>query len=386
MATVVVGGAVANKHRQGGSIWVRMSWAEALRSAGFDVLFVEQIDEHACVDASGAPSSFEKSANLATFKSTMEEFGLSGSSALICPDGPRIEGMEADDLLARAAEAELLVNIGGHLRWQPLLRRLRRRAFVDLDPGFTQIWHAEGRAIGVDEHDLHFTVGMNVGTSACPLPTGGIRWRAIRQPVMLDRWPQADGSELSRFTTVASWRGAYGPAAWGGHSYGVKAHEFRRFLLLAREVDASFALALDIHAADGSDIDRLGAHGWQLVDPVAAAATTGDFRRFVQGSGAEFSPAQGIYVHTRSGWFSDRTVRYLASGRPALVQDTGFGRHLPTGEGLIAFSTLDEATAGARRLLADYGRHRAAARRIAEEHFAPEHAIRPLLEDAGVSP
>jgi hypothetical protein len=297
-----------------------------------------------------------------------------------------VEGIETGELLARAAGADLLVNLGGHLRWQPLLRLVRRRAFVDLDPGFTQIWHAEGRPIGVGEHNLHFTVGMNVGTPRCPLPTNGIRWRPIRQPVVLERWQEAPGDELTSFTTVASWRGAYGPAVWAGRNYGVKAHEFRRFLPLAREVQAPFELALDIHAGDGADIEQLGAHGWRLVDPQTAAAGTGDFRRFVQGSGAEFSPAQGIYVHTCSGWFSDRTVRYLASGRPALVQETGFDQHLPTGEGLISFSTLEEATAGARQLLADYGRHRVAARRIAEEHFASERAIRPLLEDADVAP
>ena len=385
MTTVVVSGAVANKHRQGGSVWVRMSWAEALRRAGFDVLFVEQIDEQACVDSEGAPSSFEGSANLATFDRTMEDFGLDGSAALVCTDGPRVHGMDADDLMARAGEAELLVNLGGHLRWAPLLRLLRRRAFVDLDPGFTQIWHAEGRPLGIEEHELHFTVGMNVGTPRCPLPTNGVGWRPIRQPVMLDRWPQAGGDELVSFTTVASWRGAYGPAVWAGQSYGVKAHEFRRFLALAHEVDARFELALDIQPGDGADIRQLGANGWRLVDPAAAAAT-GDFRRFVQSSGAEFSPAQGIYVHTCSGWFSDRTVRYLASGRPALVQETGFGHHLPTGEGLLSFSTLDEARAGARRLLGDYDHHRAAARRIAEEYFASERAVAPLLEAAGVSP
>jgi hypothetical protein len=386
MTTVVVSGAVANKHRQGGSIWVRMSWAEAFRRAGFRVLFVEQIDPAACVDAAGAPASFEDSANLATFDRTMEEFGFAGSAALVCPDGPRVHGMEADDLLTRAEGAELLVNIGGHLRWEPLMRRLRRRAFVDLDPGFTQIWHAEGRRVGVEGHGLHFTVGMNVGTPRCPLPTSGIRWRPVRQPVVLDRWPVTGPGGLESFTTVASWRGAYGPASWNGRSYGVKAHEFRRFLPLAHEVDARFELALDIHPGDGADIERLGEHGWRLLDPVAAAGGTQQFRRFVQGSGAEFSPAQGIYVHTSSGWFSDRTVRYLASGRPALVQDTGFAEHLPTGEGLLTFRTLAEARDGARRLLADPDRHRAAARRIAEEHFSCEHAIAPLLEEAGVAP
>jgi hypothetical protein len=387
VTTVFVSGAVANKHRQGGSIWVRMSWADALRDAGLEVVFVEQIDARDCVDAAGAPTRFEDSANAAAFAAAMEEFGFAG--ALVCPDGDgaRVQGdLGLDELFARADGAALLVNIGGHLRWEPLLRRLRSRAFVDLDPGFTQIWHAEGRDVGVAAHDLHFTVGLNIGTPACALPTGGLRWRPVRQPVALRRWAAAPGDALERFTTVASWRGAYGPASWAGRGYGVKAHEFRRFLAVSGEVrEARFEVALDIHPGDRADSERLRAHGWRLRDPSALAGTSA-FRRYVRTSGAEFSPAQNIYVDTHSGWFSDRTVRYLACGRPALVQDTGFSEHLPTGEGLLAFSTLDEAVAGARELLADYPRHRAAARRIAAEHFDGPRAIAPLLDAAGLAP
>ena len=163
MALVVVSGALANKHRHGGSAWVRMSWAEALRDAGFEVLFVEQLDEASCVDAAGRPAPFERSANLAAFRAVTGAFGFAGSAALVRPDGGRVEGMALDELLERAARAELLVNIGGHLRWAPLLERLPHRAFVDLDPGYTQIWHAEGRDVGLDGHALTFTVGMNVG-------------------------------------------------------------------------------------------------------------------------------------------------------------------------------------------------------------------------------
>jgi len=385
MTTIVVSGAIANKHRHGGSSWVRMSWAEALRDAGFDVLFVEQIDEAACVDAAGRPERFERSANLAAFRAVTQAFDFAGSAALICPDGPRVAGMALEDVLARVAQADLLVNIGGHLRWRPLLERIERRAFIDLDPGYTQLWNAEGRDVGLAGHDLLFTVGTNIGTSRCDLPTGGLTWRPIRQPVVLDRWPWAeDGEDLSGFTTVASWRGAYGPLAWKGRPLGVKAHEFRRFLALPAAAGLPFTVALDIHAGDERDAEALRRHGWDL-RAGATVARTDAFRRFVQRSGAEFSPAQGVYVGTRSGWFSDRTVRYLASGRPALVQDTGFGADLPVGEGLMSFRTVEDAVAGAREIAADYGRHRAAARQIAEEYFAADVAIAPLLEAAGLT-
>lgn len=386
MTTVLVSGAIANKHARGGSIWVRASWADALRDAGFDVVFVEQIDERDCVDAAGAPARFEDSANVAAFEAAMGEFTLTG--ALVCP-GEQVRvagGLGLDELLQRAGDAALLVNLGGHLRWEPLLRRPAMRAFVDLDPGFTQIWHAEGRDVGLAGHELHFSVGLNVGTPACELPAGGLHWRPIRQPVTLRRWRAAPGETCGGFTTVASWRGAYGPASWGGRGYGVKAHEFRRFLAISEQVpEARFEVALDIHPGDRADIDRLRAHGWSLRDPAALAAPR-DFRRYVRSSGAEFSPAQNIYVDTNSGWFSDRTVRYLACGRPALVQDTGFSEHLPTGAGLLAFRTAEEAVAGARELLGDYARHRAAARSIATEYFDGPRAIAPLLAAAGLTP
>src|SRR6185436_9145728 len=246
---------------------------------------------------------FATSANAATFRAVTERFNFAGDAALVCPDDGRVIGMSHDELLERLGEAELLVNIGGHLRWRPALERLPRRVFVDLDPGYTQIWHASGGdAAGLEQHELHFTVGANVGSARCDLPTGGIEWRPIRQPVVLDRWPVAAEAPrtFAGFTTVASWRGEYGRPVWEGRSYGLKVHEFRRYATLPGTTGLPFAVALDIHPALVGDVEG--------------------FQRFVRGSGAEFSAAQGVYVETRSGWFSDRTVSYLASGRPALVQ------------------------------------------------------------------
>jgi len=387
--TIVVAGALANKHRHGGSAWVRLSWAEALRELGFDVLFVEQIAAVDCVDEHDEPTDFVDSANAATFCAATEAFGFGGDAALVCPDDDRVLGMTHEELLERLGAAALLVNLSGHLRWRPALERTPHRVFVDLDPGYTQIWHASGGdAAGLEGHELHFTVGANVGTTGCDLPTGGIRWRPIRQPVVLDRWPLPppdECSDFNGFTTVASWRGAYGRPVWEGRSYGLKAHEFRRYASLPEHTGLPFAAALDIHPADAHDADRLRAGGWTLLDPSLVGDVEG-FRRFVRCSSAEFSTAQGVYVETRSGWFSDRTVRYLASGRPALVQDTGFSEHLPVGEGLLAFATPDEARAGAHAIVADYAHHSAAARAVAERCFAPAPALAPLLDAAGVAP
>lgn len=279
------------------------------------------------------------------------------------------------------ARADLLVNISGNLQRQDFRDQCRRSAYVDLDPGFTQIWYEQG-SLGarLDGHDLYFSVGTNVGSDRCDLPTGDIEWRPMLPPVVLEEWPQSTERASGHFTTVATWRGPFGPVEWDRRRFGLKVHEFRKFLSLPQIVDAQFDVALSIHAADGADLEVLEAQGWCVVDPRRVAGTPDGFRDYVAGSMAEFSVAQGIYVASRSGWFSDRTTRYLASGRPALVQDTGVGSLLPTGEGLVTFSTLDEARAGAESIVSDFRAHSLAARSVAETYFDSDVVLGAFLE------
>lgn len=375
MSVVIVAGALANKPHNGGGAWERLSWVTGLRRLGCDVYFVEQI---AAID----------SARHDWFASVTEWFGLSGRAALVDVGGKECAGMSSSRLREIAASADLLVNLSGHLTLKPLLAGPRRKVYVDVDPGYTQIWHADpATTFSVDGHDDYFTIGENIGTTDCPIPTGGIRWQPIRQPVVLDGWPVSPPRDSGRFTTVASWRGAYGPVQFGDRTFGVKAHEFRKVVSLPRLLGmASFEVALDIHSGEARDLATLHEYGWQITDPIAAAGTPEAFRRYIQDSAAEFSVAQSIYVETNSGWFSDRTVRYLASGKPALVQDTGFGRHLPIGEGLVSFRTLDEAAAGAKRILTNYDRHCRAARAIAAEFFDSDKVLGRFLGEVGIAP
>ena len=385
---VIVAGALANKPFNGGEAWVRLSWALGLRRLGFRVYFVEQIARETCVDADGAVAAFEQSVNLAYFREVTGRFGLGDVSALVYAGGEACAGMGWGELLEVAGAAELLVNISGHLALEPVLRRVRRMAYVDIDPGFTQFWHVAGD-LRLAEHDFYFTIGENVGRPDCAIPAGGVRWRPTRQPVVLGDWPvtAASPAPLPCFTTVANWRGPFGPVEYGGRRYGLKVHEFRKFLdLPGRVPQATFELALNIHPADAKDAEALRRSGWRLTDPAEASKDPDAFRRYVQDSAAEFSVAQGVYVDTNSGWFSDRTVRYLASGRPALVQETGFGRFLPTGRGLVPFRTPEDAAAGARAILDDYPGHCAAARRVAEECFDSDKVLRRFADDVGVAP
>ena len=369
---IVVAGALANRPGNGGGAWVRLAWVHGLAALGAEVMFVEEL-------AAGA----DRQRGVAFFNAIGSRWGLDGRSALITADGQAVAGAAPEEAADFANGADLLVNISGNLTWAPVFEGVRRRAYIDLDPGFTQIWIAAGVALpGLERHDLHFTVGESIGTADCTVPTGRIRWLPLRQPVVLAHWPALPPPDDPRFTTVASWRGAYGSVEFDGRRYGLKAHEFRRFSALPQALPFSAEIALDIHPADHADLQRLLNNGWHLVDPALVAHSPETFRDYICGSAAELSVAQGVYVETRCGWFSDRSARYLAAGRPVIVQDTGFGRHLPIGEGLLAFRTPEEAVAAARKVARDLAAHGRAARRIAADHFDARVVLGGFLEQA----
>jgi hypothetical protein len=385
MTTVIVSGAIANKLLNGGEAWTRLSYIFGLRKLGFDVYFVEQIDPATCVDDVGKPASFEASANVAWFRHIVDQFGLMGRAALVEASTRRTDGISYDELLEIAESAALLVNISGNLHYEGLMRRIPRKAYIDLDPGFTQFWYAErNAATRLAGHEYYFTVGENIGRPSCSIPTGDIRWRPTRQPVVLEHWPVCTEGDPSRFTTIANWRGPFGPVTYGGKTFGLKVHQFRKYIDLPLHVDGTFEIALNIHPADHQDRESLLRHSWRLVDPKEVAGDPFAFQRYVQASGAEFSAAQQIYVDTRSGWFSDRTVRYLASGKPVLVEDTGLAEIYEIGQGLVTFSSLDEAAAGANYILQNYTAHARAARQLAETRFESSSVLRELIDEVGI--
>jgi hypothetical protein len=201
--------------------------------------------------------------------------------------------------------------------------------------------------------------------------------------VVLAEWPFARRLERDSLTTVANWRG-YGSIQVNGTFYGQKAHSLRRLLELPRRTGARFELALAIDPGEPRDLAALAKNGWELVDPGIVAATPEAYRRFVQGSRGEFGIAKSGYVEGRCGWFSDRSVCYLASGRPVIAQETGFSGTLPTGDGLLVFESADDVAGAVDALASDYERHRQTARTIAEEIFASEVVLPRLLSRVGI--
>lgn len=368
MERIAVAGALAAKPGNGGEAWVRLSWVLGLRRLGFDAWLLEEVDRESA--AAGRPF----------FERTVAAAGLE-SRALLLVAGEAAGREQAAEL---AGEAAALVNISGNLREPELLGRFARRAYVDLDPGFTQIWQAQGQ-LGdhLCRHDRHFSVGLNIGVDDCEVPADGFEWVPLPPPVLLAEWTPQEEREFDRFTTVATWRNALGPPEHGGHTFTLKHHQLRRFAELPRRSGLPFEIALGVHPAEAEEAGRLRRLGWSVVEPAAVAAAPGAFRDYVRGSGAEFSVAQGVYAETRSGWISDRTAHYLAAGRPAVVQETGLpAAHRPEA-GLLTFSDPAEAADATAAVVADYELHCNAARAYAEATFDSDRVLTRMLEGLG---
>jgi hypothetical protein len=284
------------------------------------------------------------------------------------------------------ADADLLINVMGFIKDPEVLGAARVRAFLDTDPGFGQMWRALGLADVFAGHDVHVTIGELIGRPGCSVPDLGVRWVHTPQPVVLEQWPACEPSRRGHFTSVASWRGSYGPVEYQGQRYGLRVHEQRRFAGLPASVGGQFELALDIAPADAADRALLTKGGWRLIDPATVASTPADYRRYIQGSDAELMVAKEMYVRSASGWVSERSLCYLASGRPVLAQETGFSKLYPTGTGLVTFETFDEAVSGVQEIRRQPARHSRAAREIAEAYFDSDHVLSRLLEEVLAAP
>jgi hypothetical protein len=363
---IVTSGWGAGYSEGGGMQWLNLHYLAGLRALGVEPLWL---------DISNVTDD-----RLERFRAQCEQFGFGDNWAVWHAPG-KTSGMSEHLLAALCNDCDLLINLCGALKDDDLLRRIKRRAYFDLDPGFTQIW-AQQWDMDLSKHNLFFTVGLNVGQPVFPIPLRGINWQTFLSPVALEYWPVQTGAPTRPFTTICQWRGQQ--AVWKDDYFGPKREEFLRFIELPRQTAQPLELALLIHESETEDLASLRANNWSLVNPHAEAAGVDGFRSYIQHSRAEFSVAKSGYVKSRSGWFSDRTVCYLASGRPALVQDTGLGSRLPVGKGLLTFTTLEEAARGIEAINADYAAHCAAARRLAEEKFDAAKVLQTILERSRV--
>jgi hypothetical protein len=356
----------------GGVTWCSLMYLLGLRALGHDVFYIEDTGE--CVyDPVQNTRATDPSYGTSYIHSALEPFGLGDRWSFVNYDG-QYYGRTHAEVRRYASDVDLFLNLsGGAWFWRDEYANIPRKAFIDSDPAFTQLAIAKAEPWYVDffnRFDCLFTFGANIGTSASPIPTGALVWHKTWQPVTLDDW-RAAIEPRDRFTTVMTWQ-IESFTDVGGN----KDQEFIKVIDVPSRTSQRFELAVN------GPQTLLRQHGWETVDAMAASRTPWDYRRFIQESKAEFGVAKHTYVGTRSGWFSDRTECYLAAGRPAIVQDTGWTAHLPSGEGLIGFSNVDEALSGIDRINSDYERHARTSLEVAREHFDARRVLPRLLETA----
>ncbi len=382
--SIVIAGAWAQKPKIAGHTWVLLQYLLGFQRLGWKTLFVDYLEPSVCVDEAGLNCPPEGSVNLRYVLDVVKRFALEDDYVLIGPEGESLIGMPRSRLLERVRHSAFLLNIMGYLRDEEILGCAFRRIFLDIDPGFGQFWDELGLHRPFAGYDAHVTIGLNIGRPDCTIPTCGLDWIVTPQPVVLEWWPPSKTPGES-FTTIASWRGAYGPVEFQGKSYGLRVHQFRRFVDLPRLTGRPFELALAIHPSETRELALLSDKGWSLVDPQIVAGDPLSYRGYIERSRAEFSVAKDIYVQTQGGWISDRSLCYLASGKSVLAQETGFSRHYPTGEGLLTFSTLEEAVAGVEEISRRPDQHARAARALAEEYFDSDKVLGELLKKLGMA-
>jgi hypothetical protein len=365
------------RHPLAGNVLAYFHYVLGLERLGHEVLYLEESGwPRACYDPVSREYGDDPHAGLRVVRALLGDYGVKAPVCYVNRESGKVEGADWDDLKQMLRVADLLLNIGG-VCWLPQFRLCRRRAFVDMDPLFTQVGRFGAEALY--DHHVHLSYGANIGSPGCAVPTGGIDWLPTVPPVVAEVWENQRAPAGGAFTTIGNWS-AYGDVTYRGARYGQKDRELLRLLDLPSRTSQRLELAL---SGAGSEMtERLRAAGWVVRDGGDVSTDMASYRAYIAGSRGEFSAAKHGYVKARSGWFSDRSVCYLAAGLPVILQDTGFTDWLPAGRGVLAFSSVDEAADRIERVNAEYPAHRGAAREIAARTFGHTVVLPRLLEAA----
>jgi hypothetical protein len=368
----------------GGVIWDYLQYLLGFRSLGHQVLYLEDSGAWPYDPLAGTITD-DCSFALQSLRKIFTDFDMAESWVYRNGADGKFHG--AGEKVAREwlRHGDLLVNVSsaGWLRDYDL--RVGHRMFIDGDPMFCQIGLLDGSnplyAGRLRDHDSHFTFGLSVGQPECPVPVDGITWRPTVQPIAIDQWPVTPVSSDAPWTTVMNWA-SYKPKVWEGRTYGQKNLEFNRFRNLPSKTNVPLRLAMGLGVDGQRPAQELRQLGWDLVEPQEVVPDHRAYHSFLTNSRGEWSVAKHGYVEGKTGWFSCRTACYLAAGRPAVVQETGWSRHLPSGRGVLPFTTVEEAAEGLGKVTRNYSEHSKAAREIALEFFDAKKVCQGLLRQA----
>ena len=372
----------------GGVAWDYLQFVKGFAALGCDVTYLEDTGQWAYSPrlATFTEEGGENATYLASVLARVP--GMERSFAFRDARGT-LYGLTEEEITRRCHEADLFLNISDSAWLRDGYRGARITACYDSDPLYTQAaWLAadggdrtDGREPGwYRTYDRFFTMAENLADPSCTVPRLGLEWKTTRQPITLDDWPVTFDAAASSLTTILSWKTKPALPVVGGRTYGGKDVEFRRFIDLPRRVGTP----LEIAVSGPAPRDEMTAAGWSVVDAAERSTTMERYRDYIGASRGEWSVAKEAYAASESGWFSCRSACYLAMGKPVIVEDTGFSRHYPTGEGLFAFRDVDQAAAAIDALDRDYRRHCDAARAIAERFFRAETVLEKLIHDTGL--
>ena len=376
---IIVTGLIA-QYPLGGVTWDYFQYVLGLAQLGHDVYYVEDTGQWPYNPQEGGLGK-DCDFNVQYLANVMSRYGLAERWSYRFPWQSQWFGLSEAERQEIIRSADLLINISGTLDHPEQYRQVHRMVYIDSDPVFTQIKLARGQLDFrklIDVHDVQFSFGECLSPE---VPETGHHWRPTRQPIVLSEWhPERPFRDV--FTTVMNWT-SYKPVVYGNRSYGQKDLEFVRFQELPRLI-APTTLEIAVNAGKTRRTPRqlLVHKGWHVADPAEVCPDLESYRDYIESSKAEWSVAKNGYVVGRPGWFSCRSACYLAAGRPVAVQNTGFDAVLPIGEGLLAFSTVEQAVASIQEIEANYQRHARAAREIAAEYFDASRVLTDLVEEA----
>jgi len=368
-----------------GIAWQALHYVLGLRRLGYDVWYVEDSGANP-YDPRQQSIVEDCSYNVGFVRAMMERFDLGDRWAYWDAASDVVHGISRERLQALYGEADALVNLCGATRLREEHLRIPVRIFIDTDPVFEQAKVAARNPESLHylgAHTHHFTYGENLGNPDCPVPLELFRWQKTRPPVLVDLWDAGCVAAGPYLTTIATWENKGKDIEVGGQTYHWSKHvNFLKFLDLPRQLLSPFRLAM---TPPDRDVEaQVKAGGWDIVDPVPISADMQAYRDFIVTSRGEFTVAKDIYVRPNSGWFSDRSVCYLAAGRPVITQETGFSKFVETGRGLFPFSTLDEIREAVARINADYAKQSIGAIEVAYEFFDADSVLRELVRQSDI--
>lgn len=364
----------------GGLVWHHLQYVLGLKKLGHEVLFLEDSDDYpGCSNPFSAELTTDPSYGLQFIKNVFDHFDMKDGWAYFDSHTGNWHGRSKEKVFSFCNSADIVLNISAINPLRDWWSKIPNRILIDTDPVFTQIRHLTNRHDNeiAQHHTAFFSFGENFGKGGCTIPDDGFAWQPTRQPLLVNAWKITMSDVNAKWTTVLQWD-SYKEQLFNGQTYGMKSKSFARFKDLPQVISSQkFELAIGSTTAP---LNELKSAGWDVISSLAPTKTPFRYQQYIQHSKGEWSVAKQGYVVTKSGWFSERSACYLASGKPVVVQDTGFADLIETGRGLFTFTSPGEAAAAIEKVNSNYSAHCKYAREIAAEYFSFDKVLNALLQ------